>query len=50
LADRAGLHRTYISSIERAQRNVSLENIFLIAEALGTTPANLMKPIPKGRS
>ncbi|MCY4319568.1 MAG: helix-turn-helix transcriptional regulator [Alphaproteobacteria bacterium] len=49
LADRAGLHRTYISSIERAQRNVSLENIFLIAKALGTTPAELMKPIPNGR-
>ena len=49
LADRAGLHRTYISSIERAQRNVSLENIFLIAEALGATPAELLKPIPNGR-
>ena len=49
LADRAGLHRTYISSIERAQRNVSLENIFLIAEALGATPAELLKLIPNGR-
>ena len=48
LADRAGLHRTYISSIERAQRNVSLENIFQIAEALGTTPAELLRPIPNG--
>ena len=48
LADRADLHRTYISSIERAQRNVSIENIFLIATALGTTPAELLKPIPKG--
>ncbi|MDD9981137.1 MAG: helix-turn-helix transcriptional regulator [Gammaproteobacteria bacterium] len=47
LADRAGLHRTYISSIERARRNVSLENIFLIAHALGTTPAGLLKPIEK---
>ena len=49
LAERAGLHRTYISSVERAQRNVSLENIFQIAEALGTTPAEMLKPIPKGR-
>ena len=46
LADRAGLHRTYISSIERARRNVSLENIFQIAEALGTSPAELLKPLP----
>lgn len=34
-AERCGLHRTYISSIERYQRNVSLENIQKIAEALG---------------
>ena len=49
LADRASLHRTYISSIERARRNVALENIFQIAGALGTTPAELLEPIPKGR-
>ena len=49
LADRAGLHRTYVSSIERAQRNVALENIFRIADALGTTPAELLKPIPDVR-
>lgn len=48
LADRARLHRTYISSIERAQRNVSLENIFQLAEALGTTPAELFQPVPNG--
>jgi transcriptional regulator with XRE-family HTH domain len=42
LADRAGLHRTYISSIERAERNVSLLNICLLAEALGVEPARLL--------
>jgi transcriptional regulator with XRE-family HTH domain len=45
LADRAGLHRTYISSIERSERNVSLENIFLLAEALGVEPGDLLKPV-----
>jgi transcriptional regulator with XRE-family HTH domain len=45
LADRAGLHRTYISSIERGQRNVSLENIFVLAQALGAQPEELLKPI-----
>lgn len=45
LADRAGLHRTYISSIERGQRNISLENIFVIANALGAQPDELLVPI-----
>lgn len=34
-AEKCGLHRTYISSIERFQRNVSLENIQKISSALG---------------
>lgn len=42
LAARAGLHRTYISSVERGQRNVSLENIFAIASALGCDPRELI--------
>lgn len=45
LADRAGLHRTYISSVERAERNISLENIFLLAEALDIEPGELLKAI-----
>ena len=44
LAARADLHRTYISSIERARRNVTLGNIFVLADALGTTPATLVTP------
>jgi len=31
--------------VERGQRNISLENIFCIAEALGVAPADLLKPI-----
>jgi len=45
LAYRAKLHRTYISSIERGQRNVSVENIFAIADALKVPPGDLLKPI-----
>lgn len=34
LADKAGLHRTYIGMIERAEKNVTLINIEKIANAL----------------
>jgi len=42
LAERAGLHRTYISSVERGERNISLVNIENLACALGVTLAELM--------
>lgn len=31
---RSGLHRTYIGQIERAEKNVSLKNMFIIANTL----------------
>lgn len=34
LASRAGVHRTYIGMIERAEKNITLENIQKIAKAL----------------
>lgn len=42
LGDRAGLHRTYISQVERTVTNVSLDNIYLLAEALRVDPAELL--------
>jgi len=45
LADLAGLHRTYVSSIERLERNVSIDNIELLAKALGLDITDLLKPI-----
>lgn len=42
LAARAGLHRTYVSSVERGLRNVSLENIFALSHALGCEPRVLV--------
>jgi transcriptional regulator with XRE-family HTH domain len=42
LADLAGLHRTYVGSIERCERNVSLDNIEKLAMALSTDIADLL--------
>lgn len=35
LADKAGVHRTYIGMIERAEKNITLTNIEKLAKALG---------------
>ena len=35
LADMAGVHRTYIGMVERAEKNITLRNIKKIAKALG---------------
>jgi transcriptional regulator with XRE-family HTH domain len=39
----AGLHRTYISSVERGERNVSIDNIERLAKALKVMPADLVR-------
>ncbi len=46
LAERASLHRTYISDIERAARNLSLESISKLADALEVSVAALFSPTP----
>jgi transcriptional regulator with XRE-family HTH domain len=40
-ADLVGLHRTYIGSVERGERNVSLDNLERIANALNMSLAEL---------
>jgi len=44
LADKAGLHRTYIGSVERGERNVSIDNIERLASAVGATIQQLLQP------
>lgn len=45
LAELSGLHRTYISALEREQRNISIENIEKIAEALNLDAYRLLMPL-----
>lgn len=42
LADRVGVHRTYIGMLERCEKNVTIYNIERVAEALGIEPFTLL--------
>lgn len=42
LAELAELHRTYISSVERCERNLTLETLERLASALGLDPLELL--------
>lgn len=43
LAFEAGLHRTFVAHVERGVRNISIDNIDRLANALGTTASELLK-------
>lgn len=45
LAERCGLHRTYISDVELGKRNVSLENIERIASSLNISLIDLFAEV-----
>jgi transcriptional regulator with XRE-family HTH domain len=43
LAEVAGLHRTYIGMIERAEKNITLNNVEKLAKALNVLPSELFR-------
>jgi len=43
LAELAGLHRTYIGSIERSERNISIDNIAKLAAVFSVSPSKLLE-------
>ena len=43
-ADRSGFSQQYISDLERGLRNPTVVTLFELAQALGTTPVQLLKP------
>jgi transcriptional regulator with XRE-family HTH domain len=42
LAEQCGLHRTYIGSVERLERNVTLSTLEVLSETLGVTVPELL--------
>jgi transcriptional regulator with XRE-family HTH domain len=47
LADLASLHRTYVGSVERGERNVSIDNMERLAKALEVDIVELLKDEPE---
>lgn len=43
-ADKCGLHRTYVGSVERGESNVTLSTLEALAGALGVSVADLLTP------
>lgn len=48
LADNCGVHRTYIGSLERGERNLTVNTLAKVADALGCTAIDLLIPSKTG--
>jgi transcriptional regulator with XRE-family HTH domain len=49
LSEDLGVHRTYVGSIERGERNLSLQSVERLAEALGVETLELLTPRRGGK-
>jgi len=49
VAERVGIHPSYLGSIERGRRNVPLDTLCRLAWALRVEPHELLRPIPAKR-
>ena len=45
LAERAGLHRTYVSQVERGLKSPTIVTLLRLSRALDTTPSKLMRQL-----
>lgn len=43
LANETGLNRTYLSAVERSEQNISVDNLYRVAEGLGVESWTLLK-------
>ena len=50
LAELAGLHRTYVGSVERGERNIAVDNMEALANALNLDISDLLKSPSKVES
>lgn len=50
LADMCSLHRTYVGSVERRERNVTLASLAVLADALGVSVPELLTPREHGNN